>query len=1809
MNKTNIFLIADRLQATYKQFIKTFQKFRNPAIQQWVARKMDDAGLLYKPPLVELNYQFEKGKRLEDFVTEGHLDPQIPAIFPITPYQHQSTALQRVVVEGKNLVVSTGTGSGKSMCFWIPIVHTCLQQRAQGERGIKAVVVYPMNALANSQYDMIVEALRRTDLTVGRYTGDTPDSQEEAEGDFEKRYRRKPYPCEVISREAMWQEPPDVLITNYVMLDLILMRTEDKQLFPARFQKNLQYLVLDEVHTYAGNKGADVACLIRRLKERTRTRGSLRCIGTSATIQDTSAVAGQSAILQFARDLFGESFADDALVEATHVNVIPPASQHLDLPATVQVTPADVVAFDGSMSTAIPLAEQLLGRTLAPGERSVQGLGKLLHRHPTIIFIREALKDSACALDALAGRYQEDLRPAETLATCEQELAAAFLVGTVVQVTLDGVTRPLLVPKLHLFFTQGQEIASCLTGGPPHLTITGDLLCKECGTTPPAASPATPTTPGTAPGDASSASPGAPGDQGKRRTFPLLFCRNCGQEFYKVRIVDGEVFPGMAREEGEGEYAYLVPIVDAGDQKNTGWTPPDVWYDDRGELRRNYKDVLPEETEFCPDCNRLGGACSCGTRVRVYKIPNPMQFCPSCEIFYTKRTGEYGKLFSFNSTGRSTAIDILVAELLHLLPGDPRRNEKKTIVFTDNRQDTALQAEHLNEFQRRLKFRRVMLQTLRHADQHGLFVTDQDVGDVIFEYLRTAGQLPDFGRESEDEFTSAPRPDKEYKEFLTYLTLSDVTQSRYFLDLPLEKLGLLRIDYDGLEKLADHALVTGNDALSDLAALPVDQRYDFLRGVLDQFRWNGAIENPIFSDTVNLFEKWEAKIREAILFDLNNFRFKIVGYATSRPARNRKVWHNRQRVTFKSIAGNNSALLNWTKKVFPALASGEAKKLTEATVETLEQAKFLTPFHTTRPTFKLLQIRAGKLVFRLNQGQFQQCPKCQRVFYFRAWDACTNRNCPGLQTVETTALAGEHFYYQTYTRMVDILSEVLAREHSAQLSGKKRSEFEFSFKEKKVGTINVLVCTPTMELGIDIGDLSSIVMRNVPPDPSRYAQRAGRAGRQNQPSVISVFCGSGWARGPHDQYFYRNPEKIIAGKILTPAFLLDNVKLVRKHIHALVFETLAFRLPRKMEEIIDLNDPARLYPLKAHLQGQLTTEINVRFADLVSAIEQAFTHERAPTFEWFDTTFIETEIRSFVTQFDACFQQLREEYAQLDVERDFLNKQLAIKVTMDATRRRNAIEKQLEKIRAGKESYYPYNVLSNFGFLPNYSFPSATALLTMYYQKKGRYHENWRSTVIAIREFAPHNQIYFLGNKYRVTRAIVKTEAGEINRNKVYVCEHCNGILVGKTQAALTAQANCPMCGAEIKLSRFMDCIDFPHMNSISGAQITCDEETRRIQGYEVVINYEPNPARLKQFALDCPGGTTRGTLTYEHSGKVYLVNEGIISRSATTHERTVRPFNFCSACGQWLSSTQVEHHVDLDHADHCPRSGSGNNIYDNLWLFVEGNHDVVVFTFPVPDALEDHQVLAFYTSLKETILQSLMLTFNIEESEIDGFLNPRPGDKAQDIVVYETEEGGTGVLKALIDPTLDRFAKFLANLLQVVHVRSVTPFEEYLGACEQACYECLLRFRNQHEHALMNRKLVVPLVTTLGGCVLERVQATSGSDDQALQALLDGCESDLERAVLREMVAQGFPLPEGQKTVFDGDEPVTRPDFYYAQGHVCIFVDGPPHEPEDIQAQDKEKRDRIEGMGYVPVQVDLIDGDQSKIPAEVQKLKPYLGE
>jgi len=1747
----NPFEILAAVQRDYLTYVQTFQRFQNPEIREWVLERVQSGTLLWKPPYIQLSRPFAPGDRLEDLVAAGVLHPATPPIFrrdpddpvspSILPYRHQSEAIRRILgtlqpptsnlQSPSNVVVATGTGSGKSFAFGIPIVSECLRLREQGVPGIKALIVYPMNALANSQYDDFARRLHGTGLRIALYTGDTPH----APGEALERYRHAtgrsaPYDSEVLSRQEIQERPPDALMTNYVMLELLLTRFEDRRLFAT--PGTLRFLVLDEVHTYTGKRGADVAALVRRLKQHTGTTGRLRCIATSATVETPSpsqgegwgeggspspsqgegwgeggspltltpspAGRGNAAIADFVARLFGEPFLPEDVVTESYAPL-----------------PADLP----------PLVHAVI-EALSAGPRTLPQLAHDLHVSPQEI--QQALLPPPSSI----------LHPPSSILHPPSSIL------------------PPPVPKLHAFFSQGRAITACLDPAGPHLNDRGESVCPACAA------------------------------EGRERpTFPLVFCRACGQEFYAVAIdeADGLHPADLDAVNVPGRPGYLYPGP---------WDPqetplPDTWLTERGNVQSRYQDAVPAPLLYCPDCNCVLPAPhetrntphatpSHPHAFPVTFVPAPFLFCPSCSIVYDRQPREFNKLFTFGSVGRATATDVLISAQVQNLPEGGR----KVIAFSDNRQDTALQVAHMNSLHNRVAFRRALYHALLESGatvERGEWLALADVGLQLFETLRRHGALPDFRRDRR-VYTRDRQAEGRYQRYLQFVALRELRGTHRRTHQNLEDVGLLAVGYDGLgDCAADDAFWADVPLLADLDA---DTRYDLLLGLLDLLRKRLAVAHETALRPNVFHTEVLGRLNEEALIHDEEFD-RPIGYSDTAP-----WWPGY--VVYR-LTGSRTQAVAWVRRVLGAdhaTASDLAARIAEKLGD--ERAGFLVR-HTVRGPnripYDLWMVNPDVLTLQADESsRHPLCPRCLTVHRFRRLQICTGITCH--TPLQERDLASNYFR-QVYAVSLEEAVPVRAEEHSGQVSGEERREIELRFKAAD-DPLNVLVCTPTMELGIDIGHLSAVTLRNVPPSPSHYAQRAGRAGRSGQPSLIAVFAGVGMARGPHDQYFYRFPEKMIAGAIAVPRFRLDNRALLEAHVHSLVLETMGLRgvarLPGQPRDLLDLNLEG--CPLYTDWAAAYRAGVVRYFAEIVAAVEEAFAGEMR-AFAWFDRAFVERTVREFVDDVDRAMERWRTEYHRLDEEREELNRLLGReKADAALDRRRVVVEGKLQAMREGEGDWYLYRYLGGEGFLPGYAFPPQATVLSF----DDRADELARDPAIALTEYAPGNFVYYRGQRYEITHARPHTRQMQPDVEPVLVCPACGRAYLGAQE---TGRAAC-LCGQDLSGVHPRRGLALSDVFAQRRARITADEEERLRLGYEVTEHYmagaSPDPflscspcsghrAAYRVLA----GGRAAFRLTVEHDGQVLLLNRGQRER-----EGQPRGFTLCRKCHRWLvAGTEEKHVATPTQRGECPRGAKAEDLLGGLWLVQALQSDLALLDVPLPEGTEAEP---FYTTLLHTVLRALLVAFNLDESELAGFLAPSPeAGTPYRVVLYETAVGGSGILASLAEQ--ERLETVVARARELLHEGDPQ------GGCERACYDCLLSFYNQRFHRLLDRTLVLPWLQSLENLAIEPEVA-----EDRLAALEAQCQSDLERQVLRAILERGLRLPdEAQKTIYDGDEPLAIADFFYTP-RILVFVDGSPHHRDYVQAADERKRRRLKALGYrvVVVKADEPEAGLNDLAARV---------
>ncbi len=1704
----NPFKVFQEVKQQYKAYIQTFQIFKNKQIRSFVNQQVEDGNMLWQEPIVQISKRFKTGETLRHFVNEGILHPAIENVFQLTnehtgdhfmihPHLHQDQAITIVSGRNENLVVTTGTGSGKSLCFEIPIVNHCLKAKDDGKQGIKAIIIYPMNALANSQYQELSKKLAGSGLTIGLYTGDTALAPEEALEKYKEIFGPDAVPndSEVISRSQMKKTPPDILLTNYVQLELLLTRLEDKPLFLDEFKENLRFLVLDELHTYSGKQGADVAFLVRRLKQRTNTIGKLICIGTSATmVSDKSSEDSGQAVADFAAKMFGEPFKGENVVVETEDLSLEFEGELIS--ETYSLNPEDIELLDHEdILTSRSLFKALMGYEFA-GTTNLE-LGEALKSSRLLSFLEKELKEVK-DFGTLTDNYRNQIRHDLTPDQCRSELVAGLLLGIAGTLQTDtGKEVSRFIPKVHAFYNQGGELRGCLEPDCKYLSHTGETTCPKCELE----------------------------ERGERTLYPLHFCRVCGQEYYGLSWDknSGKTAPWTFMDyEAEGNTGYYSPTLVCNEEDlPANWFTPV-----KKEHRKTHLAKFPINGELDTESNILTKYWPNEEDKSGVFIPSPLPICLSCLTEHTGNTSEYAKLFLLNSIGRATGTDVITTASINASP----TNEKKLIGFSDNRQDTAFQAGHLNHWYSQIYFRRILNKVLQDFKES---VIVKDLPAKLFPLMIDVNKFkPVIRRQLREKFET----------YLETFLFVEIRGTKKFTSINLEDVGLLEIGYDSLfESISEM-----DQNYTRLMSLSENKRYDLIKGFFEIFRREVAVGHPNLMDKANLrttYDFIENYIPDHRIFEaVEETRASIYSNASKDHFRGSNLTHH--------SLNNSFTIRTWIRKCIPEIDTEMIDSCLNEILSFGIENTYLQShkyhgqeFFTLNPD--IIMVRS------LPDGFSRECPKCHSQYNWKVVDACLKNSCKnGLEP----AVIHHDFYYDQYTQSIEGSHIIVADDHSAQVSGQERKIKENKFK-KTPPEIQILFATPTMELGIDIGTLSSVYMRNVPPNPSNYAQRAGRAGRSGQGSIIQTFCGSGPGRGTHDQYFYNHPTEIVAGKIAVPRFNLDNESLFLSHINALILQTIDVKLPAASKDIIDFADPAlEMYDSKVDefSKAILTNRLNI-----LSNIDLAFRDEIAEA-STINNQAIGKQVDDFIFNLNEAFTILREDYKESKDEIKRLTKKIQEEggaYNFFLTSRREALEKRNESLREGGEDFYMYRYLSQVGFLPNYAFPTKIKSVKFQYQKEEK--ELVRDQIIALREFSPYNTLYYSGQKFVIER--VSRESDINTRYNLRVCDYCSHI--EEIPEGKHLSANCKSCGNVYIKPIDPVAIQFPRMLAQRRMRITAEEEERSKGGYKIISSYTKSKhANCQQLVT---GGKTIANLTFERTARFRHINLG----AQRDYKEGNIGFNLDLINRVWVSKDINELAKYIEEKKLKPV-----DIAHHLCLLTDSKNDVI--TFEVADSITENTD-GYGLTLVNVLLQSICNVLNLDESEIRGFYQPIKDQNGR-IIIFETSEGGTGTLSSIVKNE-DLIRKIAAKALDILHFDK--DGNDIEGACARSCYNCICNFYNQRNHSDFDRNLVKDLLIQLAS-----FEAFKKDQDNSIlydDYLKDSKTTSLEKEVLTRLHNLGVAMPaEIHKIIYYKEELVIEADFYF-EPRLCVLIDGPDHDKKHIQDDDARKRKRLKMLNY----------------------------
>jgi very-short-patch-repair endonuclease len=1510
------------------------------------------------------------------------------------------------------------------------------------------------------------------------------------------------------------------------MLELILTRVYERRLVDRA--RGLHFLVLDELHTYRGRQGADVAMLVRRVRDICEAR-KLQCIGTSATLAaGGSWIEERARVATVASQLFGTAVAPENVIgETLRPQTIPFQAGDADFVQALR----DRVSASGAPS------DQVTAFNADPLSRWIEATFGMTREADTGRYRRAKplpLRGEAGAAAQLAEltRLPED----QCAHAIQQQLLASYAFDTL-KALETGL--PLFAFRLNQFIARGS-------------TVYASLESADCGYI------------------TTEEQRFVPGDR-HRVLLPLLFCRECGQGFYAVeRMADSATgadsyvprdIRAWESEDESSELGYLYHEQESpwfGNDANLSELYPEDWLDEGGKgMRLRY-----DRRKRAPVVIRLDAAGKIETEGRPYLfIKGRLDFCPHCGISYDARQrSDIPKLAGLDAGGRSTATTVLaLSALLALANSDLPEPARKLLSFTDNRQDAALQSGHFSDFLQVGLLRSALYRAVSQAGADGL--KHDKLPQAVFQTLALPPSL--YAQNPTARFGAKQNAEQALCDVLAYRLYHDQRRGWRISAPNLEQCGLLTIRYASLGELCQEE-AEWQDAHAALVGASATSRARVCRVLLDLMRRSMAIFEPLLlaseqdmlrrRSQQHLIPPWSVDDRERLVT-------AYIAFPRSRT--------NNDKGDCVYISGK-SAFGKFLRRASTWPEGGAPESVAEAEIVIRQLLEILTVADLARRVTDSPRVAASG-----DDPPGYQVPSAALLWC--AGDGQAPQADPLRVTRPADVAAPPNPYFVAhYGQVAAETVRMRGAEHTAQVPNQVRQDREKAFRQ---GDLQVLFCSPTMELGIDIAQLNVVNMRNVPPTPANYAQRSGRAGRSGQPALVFTYCTRG---SPHDQYYFRHPQAMVSGVVSPPRLDLANEDLIRAHLDAVWLWESGLGLRTSLRDILNVEgdqpDLALQPSVKAELDAPAARHATrARMARILETVASDLAD--AP---WYHEGWLNEQLQTIAQRFDAACERWRDLYRaasfQRETQHSIIGDASASSQARDrALRLRREAEQQLALLLGNAEGslsqsdFYSYRYFASEGFLPGYSFPRLPLAAYIPGAPGAKSQDDLisRARFLALAEFGPKNIIYHEGMRYQVNRVLLQPTEGDQGDTLTRAAKTCPAC--GQVHPLGSGDAGpdrCAYCDALLDPPR-TNLFRMRNVATVRRDRINSDEEERTRMGYEMVsgIHFDPTDSRrCRRATVTGPADSPLFSLTHVHAAELWRINLGWRRRGPDAPDGFVLDV----ADGRWGKLG------DEPDEDDDPMGARTQRVVP----YVEDHRNALLLR---PEERLDTATMA---SLAPALARAIAAEFQLEESEIA--VEPMPSeDDRRYILMYESAEGGAGVLRQLVDdPTaLPHVAR---KALELCHFDPDTdPIEDLRRAasaredCEAACYDCLMSYYNQRDHHLLDRFLVRNVLRDLASAQV-RPSPNTLNRSEHLRQLLDLCDSDLERDWLHALDARLLRLPDQAQHFIE--EAVSRPDFLYRDACVAVFVDGMHHRFTDVQARDRAAETRLLNLGYTSV-------------------------
>lgn len=1584
----NPIIASKSIKDEFTGYITTSFQIADKEYAAQFKEELNKEGMVAKGPYLDITDSFVKGKTLSQMISEGIVSPLFNDLEGNIPdgekelqlnrplYLHQQIAVEKADKD-HNLVITTGTGSGKTECFTIPIINYLLKEKEDGllDDGVRAILIYPMNALANDQMKRLRDTLKNyPDITFGVYNGDTEYTDEEGIISYGKIYKDehgnalKPLPNEVISRKSMQEKPPHILVTNYAMLEYMMLRPNDDLVFSGA---KLHFLVLDEAHTYRGATGMETSLLIRRLKARVANSNHIVHILTSATLGNKDA---DDDIVEFAQTLCAASFSAEDIIRSKTEH---PAFERPEVDYPLQLF-AELAHPDDSLDGIL----KKYGVPFDAGKTDEEILFDLCLDARQYRVLRDVC-DHPMTVEQIAALMQEKL-----------DVSAEDVVNIIAVASKAEKNKTSLLKARYHMFARALEGAFITVGAEKKLLLERKQYYPE--------------------------------DTNKWKVFEAAICDDCGRMAIVGKVIANHLeLPGN-RFDGDNEY-YLI--------KNEGEI-----FEASEDTDEN--DIAENEYLLCPYCGEIHHISQkvdfkCGHNlkdaIRVFKSVKTTaggdHKCPSCIS---------GNLKTFY-LGYDAATSVLATSLFEQIPEseyvlerkEPKQTEvslfgggvdrslnkvnrkRQFLAFSDSRSEAAFFASYMSKYYQEFLRRRGIWHVIQNNKQ-SMAESPWDVPTLVdeltsyFNANRTFAAPGDTGKENLTAIS---------KRQAWIAVLNELVSARR--GTSLSSLGVLNFEYKGNE---DWIM----EAIAEKYGKSISSMKDMFNMLVLELVYNGAVE----SSQCNLTDDE----REYVYFSTQPHRFKECKDAEG--DKNKGYLHGwlpRKKPNQKYFYNGR------VKRVADSLGISE-----DEAVDILDQywndvlVKGQYPLSSAGNQEFYIDASMFLVVPGTEDHPVYKCDKCGKITMFNCEGKCASVKCDGrLHQINHDDLLKDNHFAKLYSS--DLMKPLHIKEHTAQLGREEQLKYQQMFVKKE---LNALSCSTTFEMGVDVGDLETVYLRNMPPSPANYVQRAGRAGRSLHSAAYSLTYSK---LSSHDFTYYKDPTQMISGKIGVPVFTIKNEKVIQRHIFAVALSMFFAENPdvydgnnadvflngngeKRFEDFL-LNKPE---PLKNILKRSIPADMQETMGiDDFSWVNRLIGPEGVLTIA--------------VEDYDETIRWYKDEAERLRKEGDEENALRCIT--------------KLKQFRRGADDGRGRNDLIEFlarnNILPKYGFPIDTVEL---YQNNDYSKANKlqivRDLQMAISEYAPDSKVVADDTLYtsRYIRKLPQKTGQDWEVNYIAECTEptCKTWNWRRTEPSKEGE-RCVSCHKIIEKAHWHPSIE-PRKGFIAEAKTKAVPMTKpeRLYGSDAYYIGDPQRHIIDKYDFEV-NGSKIFLETSSNDSLMVVCNSDFFVCNRCGYAKSVAGMSGDKSVNVFKKSISVKH-----------KSPWGKDCDGKLYKYKLSHvfkTDVVEIVFGNSRAKNTNVML----SVMYALLEATSRVLDIERTDIKGCLHKVKfeGKMIHSIILYDAVAGGAGHVRRLVSEDGARLQQVIKAAIDLT--KNCT--------CKPSCYKCLRNYYNQKVHDVLSRE------------------------------------------------------------------------------------------------------------------------------------------